>query len=235
MSSVVAWWLSRLQLEGLDKFEGVSHQYLRVALSMMTEDSPLLAQGYIAHPDVLVGGLSIQEEYLEHVKNDYEEHGYRCRYSIIFKNPNIGTKAMKHQLIEWKHDYELGIEDIDFQHHFFVKLINRIANELAMTSDLNYQGALINELHTYACFHFMSEENMMYRAGYPDLEKHRNFHHELIDKISDKQCYLFLNRSSKDIEKTSDFLERIIDFLLNWFLSHTMNEDKLFADYLKSR
>ncbi|HRY14473.1 MAG: hemerythrin family protein [Leptospiraceae bacterium] len=132
---------------------------------------------------------------------------------------------MKRQPIEWKNDYEIGIEDIDFQHHFFLNLINRLSNELATVDDLNYREALINELSAYARFHFISEENMMYRTGYPDLEQHRNLHRELIDKLSNEELYLFLHRSSKSIEQ-------IIDFLLGWFFNHTLNADRLFANYL---
>jgi gamma-glutamylcyclotransferase (GGCT)/AIG2-like uncharacterized protein YtfP len=76
---VVAWRLSRSQLEKLDTFEGVPYQYLRVALSIMTDEGPLSAQGYIAHPSVLVTGLDIQNEYLEHIKNGYEEHGFEVQ------------------------------------------------------------------------------------------------------------------------------------------------------------
>lgn len=132
---------------------------------------------------------------------------------------------MKHQPIEWKHDYELGIEHVDFQHHFFLNLINRLFDELEITNDSRYRNALLNELCAYAKFHFISEENMMYRTGYPDLEQHRNLHRELIDKLSNEELYLFLHRSSKSIEQ-------IIDFLLGWFFNHTLNADRLFANYL---
>ena len=40
-------------------------------------------------------------------------------------------------------------------------------------------SALIAELNAYARFHFISEENMMARAGYPDLEAHRKHHNEV--------------------------------------------------------
>lgn len=75
---VVAWKLLREQLEVLDEFEGVPYQYIRMALSLMTNEGPLLAQGYIAHPDVLVSDLCIEDEYLEHIQNGYEEHGFEA-------------------------------------------------------------------------------------------------------------------------------------------------------------
>ncbi|MCB1777319.1 MAG: hemerythrin family protein [Candidatus Competibacteraceae bacterium] len=133
---------------------------------------------------------------------------------------------MKRQPIEWKRDYEVGIEDIDLQHQFFLNLLNRLFNELAATNDMKYRNTLITELSYYAQFHFISEENMMYRAGYPGLEEHHQLHCELIDKLSNQQFYLFLSQSSN--------IESIVDLLSDWFLHHTLNADKLFAKYLKN-
>ncbi|MCB1918395.1 MAG: hemerythrin family protein [Candidatus Competibacteraceae bacterium] len=134
---------------------------------------------------------------------------------------------MKHQPIEWKHDYELGIEDVDFQHHCFLNLINRLFYELEKTKDANYRNALINELSAYAKFHFISEENMMYRAGYPGLEEHQRIHCELIEKISNKESYFWVEQSLHNTRV-------LMNFLLNWFFHHTLNEDRLFANYLNS-
>ena len=80
---------------------------------------------------------------------------------------------MNNEFIEWLTKYEIGIEDIDLQHHFFFNLINRLAGELTRSDDLNYQNALVSELNAYARFHFISEENMMFRVGYPESVNHK--------------------------------------------------------------
>lgn len=69
---------------------------------------------------------------------------------------------------------------------------------------------------------------MMQREGYSGLKEHRKHHHELIDQLSIKQSMLIM----KDSEKEAD---EIVDFLVNWFLSHTNCEDRLFADYLHEK
>ncbi len=131
---------------------------------------------------------------------------------------------MKNSHIEWSSSYELGIEDIDFQHHFFLNLINRLADEMRTAEHLKYRTALIAELNAYARFHFISEENMMTKAGYPGLENHKKHHRELIDQLSSKGNRLVKFQSDKEAGE-------IIEFLLNWFIQHTMHEDRLFADY----
>jgi len=135
---------------------------------------------------------------------------------------------MIHENIVWNSSYELGIEDIDYQHHFFLNLINRLSDELLKVKDTNYKFSLISELNAYARFHFISEENMMQREGYPALQEHKQLHRELIDQLSIRQNMLMLKGSEKEIAE-------IIDFLVTWFLNHTTHEDRLFADYLHNR
>ena len=49
--------------------------------------------------------------------------------------------------LDWKKEYDLGIEDIDFQHHYFLNLINRLSEELKMTTSSSRRTALIAELN----------------------------------------------------------------------------------------
>lgn len=135
---------------------------------------------------------------------------------------------MAHTRMAWNSSYEIGMEDIDFQHHFFLNLINRLAGQLLATHDLDYRNALISELNAYAKFHFLSEENMMRREHYPLLEEHRNHHRELVNQLSVKQNMLLLEDSE---QAAGD----VLDFLVAWFLSHTTHEDRLFADFVHAK
>lgn len=132
--------------------------------------------------------------------------------------------AMTRKRFDWKTEYDLGIEDIDFQHHFFLNLINRLSNELRMTTQPSRRTALIAELNAYARFHFVSEENMMSKAGYPNLGEHRQHHLDLISTLNSKEAMLQLRKSDESAED-------IVEFLQNWFINHTVGEDRLFADF----
>ena len=130
--------------------------------------------------------------------------------------------------IPWRTEYELGQEDIDFQHHFFLNLINRMYDELHNTENQKFRSQLIAELNAYAKFHFISEENIMFKAGYPALEQHRQHHRQLIDQLSAKGLMLLKRGSDKESKE-------IIDFLTDWFLHHTMTEDKNFVHFLNKK
>ncbi len=132
---------------------------------------------------------------------------------------------MSKHLGEWLADYELGIEDIDLQHHFFFNLINRLASELIVNQDIQYRIDLVSELTAYAKFHFLSEENMMRKSGYPQFMRHKFQHIELIDSISRVSNQLFLTENDPEGKA-------LINFLREWFLNHTRKVDKEFADYM---
>ncbi len=125
--------------------------------------------------------------------------------------------------INWSAKYELGIEEIDLQHHYFLSLIKRLSDELETTESPAYRQAMFKELSLYAHFHFVSEENMMFRAAYPQLAEHKQQHDQLIDK---------LNVNKLKFEKDKTEAEGLMEFLQQWFLHHTLREDRKFADFM---
>jgi hemerythrin-like metal-binding protein len=127
--------------------------------------------------------------------------------------------------INWKSGYILGIEDMDNQHLFFSRLINRLSDELRDLYSIEHGTSIINELDAYTRFHFISEENIMRRTGYAGLEEHKLLHLKLIDDLGAKSGFLYLEPSQKRVEE-------IIVFLIKWFLQHTLHDDRLFADYI---
>ncbi len=138
-------------------------------------------------------------------------------------SPDAGKHGGVH--IEWNASFLLGIDDIDFQHRYFANLINRLGEELTTSDDDAHRRALLSELNAYAGFHFISEENMMRRAGFPLLEQHRRHHRELIDELSAREGLLLLRKSAQAADD-------VMQFLVAWFTAHTTGEDRKFADFV---
>ena len=88
------------------------------------------------------------------------------------------------------------------------------------------QQRLFVELNAYAKFHFISEENLMFRHKYPGLQAHELQHRTLIDQLSAKQGLFGLKRLAAG---------EVIGFLQSWFIGHTTHEDRLFADFLRQQ
>lgn len=128
---------------------------------------------------------------------------------------------MTEDLLHWDARYLTGIEEVDFQHHYFLDLINRLSQELKSTEDLHYRQRLIAELVKYAEFHFLSEENLMMRDGYPGLAVHHGLHLQLVEELS-----------SRSVEQS---LEELLDFLVRWFTHHTVEEDGKYGRFVAAR
>lgn len=120
--------------------------------------------------------------------------------------------------MQWRSEFETRVEEIDLQHRFFLRLINRLGEELSTAQDPNYRQRLIDELHRYAKFHFLSEENLMVKFGYPAFDSHRKHHLDLLDNLSSRA-----NNQSRDA---------LLQFLTEWFCLHTVHEDRPIGDFI---
>ena len=127
-------------------------------------------------------------------------------------------------MLEWTPDYLTGIDEIDFQHQYFLKLINRIESKLATIALNHGHSPLLKELVLYARFHFLSEENFMVEAAYPGLDEHLELHQQLIQE---------LNNELQMLEQDMTEPGHIVKMLSNWFREHTLVEDQKYATYLQ--
>ncbi|HIJ59180.1 MAG TPA: hypothetical protein HPP56_00985 [Nitrospirae bacterium] len=120
------------------------------------------------------------------------------------------------QKIEWSKKFLTGNREVDLQHQYFVELINRIIWEILEQKDDIYHSLLMEELVMYADFHFKSEENILYKLGYCNLEKHKKLHRDLIDELSARII---------NVKTMSNTTIKLIDFLVQWFVNHTITVD----------
>lgn len=84
----------------------------------------------------------------------------------------------------------------------------------------------LEELALYAKFHFFSEENLMLNSKYPEYQKHKNEHTQLVEALQKEMaCY---RENAQDVES-------LIEFIFEWFVLHTMHTDKALANYLNEQ
>lgn len=127
----------------------------------------------------------------------------------------------------WHAGLATGREKIDDQHRHFIELINSLGEELQRSDDTEYQKHLLWELKKYADFHFQSEENIMYKEGVVDWDLHKIMHTHLSTELGRKiqSCIWGVDSPAK-----------VVTFLIEWFLRHTLEEDaKSWATHRKTR
>jgi hemerythrin len=128
--------------------------------------------------------------------------------------------------LTWKDEYSIGIEEIDKQHMDFVKLINRFVVLFESGAHLRLQDRILLELHKYAEYHFVSEENLMIIYKYPEITSHEQEHKVLLKTFQNKVSGL----REGSVNGTD-----LIKYLSNWFLQHTQEEDRRFAQHINRR
>ena len=125
-----------------------------------------------------------------------------------------------YEKISWETKFNTGIERIDFEHRIFLELVNSFKIALDENSPHLELVRILNEIETYAVFHFTSEENCMYAIKYPEYKKHQMLHFDLLEQF---------NLAKHQKLGYTKFYE----FIKDWFINHTVYEDKKIKDYIE--
>ncbi|TAK46927.1 MAG: bacteriohemerythrin [Xanthobacteraceae bacterium] len=119
-------------------------------------------------------------------------------------------------LLQWKDQYSVGIEAVDYEHKELVGMINRLHDELmASGRDLSV-SAFFGDLFMGISAHFALEERLMRERRYDQLIQHKADHERLLDEIRD------IMDDFEEHEAASDELSKRLDA---WFSRHFETHD----------
>jgi hemerythrin len=124
--------------------------------------------------------------------------------------------------IPWNQEYSVGVKEIDLQHQHFIGILNRLYQISGKQEDLSEIQSTLDDLTSYADFHFKTEEKYFDLFEYKEAAEHKEKHRELFSKVSG---FLDQFRSGKH-----DILFELIDFLEDWLVEHLATEDKKYSD-----
>lgn len=121
---------------------------------------------------------------------------------------------MVHDL-NWKSEYELGVEEFDAQHRYFLALIRKL-DLLRKNENKESIVALLDEFLRYSRIHIAHEKAAMEEYSYPQRSDHYIEHAVLISQL------LELKEMYKEGVKDS---AKVLMFLFQWFNNHTTEAD----------
>lgn len=121
-------------------------------------------------------------------------------------------------LFNWYKMYSINNDEIDNQHKALFGIFNRLYDVCVDKGVANTYESIINELVSYADYHFKAEEKYMRDTGYKDIDKHIMMHQYFTERIMQLQ--------QKNMEGDSLPTSELIVFLGNWLLHHVIEEDK---------
>jgi hemerythrin-like metal-binding protein len=121
-------------------------------------------------------------------------------------------------LLTWYKMYSVNDDVLDEQHKTLFGIFNKLYDSCVKKEIGSAFDNLVDELISYAGYHFSTEERYMEEAGYEDIERHRQEH------LSFSQRTMQLKHT--DESDKDDLAKELIVYLGNWILHHVIEEDR---------
>jgi hemerythrin len=128
---------------------------------------------------------------------------------------------IKMPLFTWYNKYSVNNEELDSHHKKLFNIFNRLYDTCIHTENKNCIEPILEELLSYADYHFKAEEKYMADTGYKDIVNHTQMHCYFIERVMEMQ----------QVEDKNDYkiIKELIVFLGNWLRIHIIEEDKKYA------
>lgn len=126
----------------------------------------------------------------------------------------------------WNEALEIGIAEIDEQHQWLVNLTNQLHSTMSSeNTDSQQIGEILEQLVDYTMNHFIVEEELFERLGYPETDAHKAQHNVFCKRIMD-----LLDRHDNGEVVGVETLE----LLRNWLLHHICKVDKAYVEHFRA-
>lgn len=127
--------------------------------------------------------------------------------------------------IESIEDFLVGLPAIDDDHRLLVSTINRIGAEI---EEASYELciSLFDSFEESAITHFRREEEILERLGYPEIERHRSYHGDLVQMVRELKS-LGYDKVSKDA-----LFRRFVE-MADFVVDDILRGDLEFKDFLQ--
>ncbi len=127
-------------------------------------------------------------------------------------------------LVEWRDDFKIGIEEVDFEHQEMIELINELYGETKKAGSSMAVMYFLGEIFEKISAHFALEEKVMRELKYDQYEDHKEDHERLLDTIMD---------IIDEYQDTPTLDEKVLAEQLNsWFVNHFSTKDARMHKFL---
>lgn len=123
-------------------------------------------------------------------------------------------------LLDWKDDYLLGIDELDYEHKDLFDCVNRLHTQCANSA---WEPALVTDclgqLHARLSAHFALEEKVMREKRNPHYAKHKAAHDQFLDEVTE-----IVSGYHDDVEKAN--IEALATRVREWIVNHITTFDR---------
>ncbi|MCE5269771.1 bacteriohemerythrin [bacterium] len=126
----------------------------------------------------------------------------------------------------WEKSYSVGIRELDAQHIELFRLLDELSEAIEDNLPLDIEYSVI-KLDVYTLYHFVCEEHLMKKHGYPEFDAQVAEHEVFKRRVKD-----FRQRLDKD---SAGLALEIKSFLYDWITNHIRTEDHKYGPFLSER
>lgn len=127
--------------------------------------------------------------------------------------------------IKWNSDLSVGIESIDAEHQELITYLNDLFAACSVGQGPAVLSKTLCYVQRYTRVHFVHEEDVMLKMGFPGLEHHLELHAELVSELDD-----LIDEFEKGANH--DLSNKTMQFLEDWLLHHILIEDKKIGRFI---
>ena len=128
-------------------------------------------------------------------------------------------------LVEWRDDFNVGIDEVDFEHKAMIDLINESYEEAKKDGSSEAVMDSLGEIFEKISAHFALEEKVMKELEYDQFKDHKEDHERLLDSIRDIMDE-YAGETVLDDEKFGLSLKE-------WFVSHFSTKDARLHSFMQ--
>ncbi len=130
-------------------------------------------------------------------------------------------------IVQWDGSLATGIESVDIQHEELFRVINSMYDKAGRGFEKNAVIEGLDSLRSYVRYHFQTEEKLLAKHDFPELDAHKREHQVFSERIE-----LFAQRPLEQIQET---LQEMESFLLGWLIKHIQRTDMKYAAFLREK
>jgi hemerythrin len=122
--------------------------------------------------------------------------------------------------LEWRDEYLLGVEELDYEHKDLFNRLNELHDELVRDSNRERVEGCLGEIYARVDAHFALEENFMREKKYSGYEAHKKQHDNFLDElreVSDRLLSSGVDPAERDAMEAK---------LHSWVLNHFTTTDR---------
>lgn len=127
--------------------------------------------------------------------------------------------------LRWSEKYSVNNEIIDIQHKMLFTIVNELNQQIIDGQAVQTLEGTLEKMSIYATMHFRTEEDLLFKSNYKELQDHKLLHEAFKKKILDATQDLLKGKEMTTVISIHKFLQ-------SWLTDHILEEDAKYNNHI---